>query len=331
MSVPFSLLLSFSLLLIVLPSSVTCFDITKLLSHFPAYSTLSNYLTQTNLAHDINTRNSITVLVVDNSGMAPLSGKSMDVIKKVLSLHTILDYFDVQRLQHLNNQSVTVRTLLDTTGQAHGLQGFVKITDLSTGAVSFASAYDTKDALGCNLIKAVVSQPYNISVVQVSTVIMPPFILANSNGPAKAPALAPITVTVPVPMPVASEPVASVTPVPMPVVVAPVPVPGPPMLVPVPVPVPVTIVAPVPVPVSVVSPVPVPVVTPSTGGPGTGGVPGPADAAAADAPPKNGAGNHKFGDVSRTLTIVLTLFSIHDSFAVREAAAIIIFTYHIQS
>ncbi|OIW09322.1 hypothetical protein TanjilG_01293 [Lupinus angustifolius] len=307
-----TLLLSFSLLLMF--PCVTCFDITKLLSQFPTYSTFSNYLTQTNLATDINNRNSITILAVDNSGMAPVSGKSMNVIKNVLSLHVILDYFDVQKLQHLQNQSVTVRTLFDTSGQAHGLQGFVKITDLSTGAVSFASAFDTNDSIGCNLIKSLVSQPYNISVVHVSTVIMPPFLLSNSNNaPALAPA--PITVTVPVPMPVASEPIVSVTPVPMPVltpmlVPAPVPVVTP-VLVPVPVPVPVTIsvpvVSPVPVSVPVLAPVPVAspvaVTTPSAG---------PADAAAAaDAPSKKGAGIPKCGGVNRALTTLLTLFSMY--------------------
>ncbi|KAE9585576.1 hypothetical protein Lal_00010241 [Lupinus albus] len=302
-----TLLFSFSLLLLF--PCVTCFDITKLLSQFPTYSTFSNYLTQTNLATDINNRNSITILAVDNSGMAPVSGKSMNVIKNVLSLHVILDYFDVQKLQHLQNQSVTVRTLFDTSGQAHGLQGFVKITDLSTGAVSFVSAFDTNDSIGCNLIKSLVSQPYNISLVHVSTVIMPPFILENSNNaPALAPA--PITVTVPVPMPVLTPmlvpaPVPVVAPVVVPVV-APVVAP---VLVPVPVPVPVTIsvpvVSPVPVSVPVLAPVPVaspvPVMTPSAG---------PADAAA-DAPPKKGAGTPKCGGVNRALTILLTLVSMY--------------------
>ncbi|KAF1887032.1 hypothetical protein Lal_00046270 [Lupinus albus] len=261
-----------------------------------------NYLAQTNLAADINNRNSITVLAVDNSGMAPVSGKSMDVIKNVLSLHVILDYFDVQKLQHLQNKSITVRTLFDTSDQAHGLQGFVNITAMSNGAVSFVSAFDTtNDSIGCNLIKSLVSQPYNISVVHVSTVIMPPFLLANSNAPALAPAPAPVVSVTPVPMPVLS------------LVPVPTPVPG---LVPVPVPVaiPVPVVSPVPVlaPVPIVSPVPVPVPVPVMI-PSAGGEPTPADAAA-DAPPppennKSGAGILKFCGVNSTLTLVLTFFS----------------------
>lgn len=301
-----TILLSFSL---VFPS-VTCFDITKLLSQYPAYSTFSNYLTQTQLAGDINSRNSITVLAVDNAGMAPISGKSMHVIKKVLSIHVILDYFDVQRLQHLQNQSVTVRTLLDSSGQVQGLQGFIKITDLSTGAVSFISASDTDDAIGANLIKALVSQPYNISVVQVSTVIMPPFLLANSNAPSPAP------VTTPVPMPVPSPtPVISVTPVPVPVV-TPVPVP---VASPVPVTTPVPV-SPVPVPVQtpipVVSPVAVPVYTPVPV-PAVMTPPGASDAAGAgDTPPnksQSGAGIPKGTGVmtNRALPFVLTLFSTY--------------------
>lgn len=104
-----------------IPSPVTGFDITKLLSQYPAFGSFSNYLTQTQLAGEVNTRAAITVLAVDNAGMAPVSGKSMDVIKKVLSLHVILDYFDVQKFQHLGNQTITVTTLFQASGQADAL------------------------------------------------------------------------------------------------------------------------------------------------------------------------------------------------------------------
>ncbi|KAJ1405859.1 FAS1 domain [Sesbania bispinosa] len=260
MSTISSSLFLLSSLLLLLPHA-TSTDITKLLSQYPSYSSFSNYLTQTQLATEINSRHSVTVLAVDNSGLGPISGKPMDVIKKVLSIHVILEYYDVQKLQHLGNQTITVTTLFQTTGRAKGMEGFMKITDLSTGAVTFTSASE-QNGTGSNLVKAVEAQPYNISVVQISSVIMPPSLLTPSNdssspSPAAGPVKSPVPVASPVPV-VVPVPVASPVPV-----AAPVPVKSPvPVVSPVPVATPVPVKSPVPVAVPVASPVPVAVAVP---------------------------------------------------------------------
>jgi hypothetical protein len=287
------MLFLFSLTIIMFfPLSITCFDITKLLSQYPEYSSYSNYLTQTQLATEINTKQPITILAVDNSGMAPISGKPMDVIKKILSIHALLDYYDVQKFQSLRNQNITLTTLFQTTGQAKGSEGFMKFTDLGTGAVTFTSPSDPNGA-GANLVKAVVAQPYNISVVQISAVIMPPSLLPSSNATSHAPAPAPPVVS---PVPVES-PVPETIPFIMPVPVV-SPVAGPVKSV-VPVVSPVPVSAPVAVPAPAPAPAPVPVMSP-------GPVPAMSPDEAAD---KNKSGVMK-SDANNALTLLLTFFSI---------------------
>ncbi|KAJ7952018.1 Fasciclin-like arabinogalactan protein [Quillaja saponaria] len=153
----------FLLLFSFIATTTTAFNITKILDQYSDYSTFNNFLTQTHLAGQINSRQTITVLTVDNSGMSPISGKPMDTIKMALSLHVILDYYDVQKLQHLDNKTVTLTTLFQASGQASGQQGFLKVTDMTTGGVSFVPASDQSSGVGANLVKSVVSQPYNIS------------------------------------------------------------------------------------------------------------------------------------------------------------------------
>jgi hypothetical protein len=210
----------------------------------------------------------------------------MDVIKKILSIHVLLDYFDVQKFQNMRNQNVTVNTLFQTTGQAKGSEGLMKFTDLSTGAVIFTSPSDPNGA-GANLVKAVVAQPYNISVVQISTVIMPPSLLPSSNATSHAPAPAPPVVS---PVPVES-PVPETIPFIMPVpVVSPVTVVSP-VAGPVKSPVPVVSPVAVPAPVPVMSPGPVPAMSPD------------------EAADKNKSGVMK-SDANNALTLFLSFFSI---------------------
>ena len=173
-------------------SSSKAFNITKILSLQPDFSTFNNYLTQALLTSEIDSRQTITVLVVENSAMSALSGKSNDIIKKVLSLHVVLDYYDVQKLQHLPNKTSMLTTLFQSSGQAKGLLGFLNVTAANTGGASIASAAGS--GVGASLVKAVVSQPYNISVVQISTVIMPSAIIGPtppSSSPSPTPRVSP--------------------------------------------------------------------------------------------------------------------------------------------
>ncbi|KAL0425180.1 UNVERIFIED_CONTAM: Fasciclin-like arabinogalactan protein 14 [Sesamum radiatum] len=139
-------LFSFSLLF----HSAVAFNITQVLTQYASFSTFNSYLTLTNLAPEINSRQSITVLVVEINNLSTLSGKSSDVLKKIMSVHVILDYFDVPKLQQLSNKSAIVTTLFQTTGLAKAQQGFVN--------------------------------PYNFSVLQVTNVIIPVGIDGASNS-----------------------------------------------------------------------------------------------------------------------------------------------------
>ena len=177
---------TFLLLSFLLFSSATAFNITQLLAQYSDFSTFNGYLTDTQLAADINKRQSITILAVDNGGLSPLSGKPKDVIKKVVSLHVVLDYFDVPKLQKLPNNTATLPTLFQASGESTGQQGFLNVTHLSTGGVVFGSAVHGT-TLGANLVKSITSQPYNISVLQISTVIIPSGLDNSSTSPSPSP------------------------------------------------------------------------------------------------------------------------------------------------
>ncbi|KAJ6713185.1 FASCICLIN-LIKE ARABINOGALACTAN PROTEIN [Salix purpurea] len=118
--------LCFSLLLFF--NTARAFNITQILSQYSDFKTFSSYLTETQLAGEINSRQTITVLVVEDGNMSPLSGKPKDEIKNVLSGHVILDYYDVAKLQKLQNKTAMLTTLFQSSGQAVGQQGFLNVT-----------------------------------------------------------------------------------------------------------------------------------------------------------------------------------------------------------
>ncbi|KAI3455173.1 hypothetical protein Pfo_011836 [Paulownia fortunei] len=200
MNVNLSLLFSFFLPL----HKANAFNITQVLSQYPDFSNFNSYLTETNLAGEINSRQTITVLPVDNSNLSPLSGKSSDVLKNILSLHVILDYFDVQKLQKLTNRSTIVTTLFQTTGLARGQQGFLNVTHLSMDSVVFGSAVPGS-TLGSSLVKSIASQPYNLSGIDGTTNS------TSNNSPSASPSVPPTSSMSPDMPPYMSPP----TPAPM--------------------------------------------------------------------------------------------------------------------
>ncbi|KAI6706700.1 hypothetical protein NL676_009662 [Syzygium grande] len=147
--------LAASLLLLLLCSAAavaSAHNITAILEGFPEYSLFNSYLSQTKLADEINSRQTITVLALDNGAMADLAGKKpLSVIKNELAIHT--------------------------TGNAPGNTGFVNITDLQGGKVGFGAAAPGSK-LDSSYTKSVKQIPYNISVLQISAPIMVPAILA---------------------------------------------------------------------------------------------------------------------------------------------------------
>ncbi|XP_024969834.1 fasciclin-like arabinogalactan protein 14 [Cynara cardunculus var. scolymus] len=146
------------------------FNITTILSQHPSFSTFNHYISQTQLTAEINSRRIITVFAVPNDVVSSLSGKPHDVLKNLLRVHVVLGYYDVEKLRNLPNGTVQMTTLFQITGRAVEQQGFLKATVLKTGNVVIRSATQTWGAI---LLKSVAVEPCHISVVSISTVIVP--------------------------------------------------------------------------------------------------------------------------------------------------------------
>ncbi|KAL5974004.1 hypothetical protein ACLOJK_030665 [Asimina triloba] len=163
----------FLLLLLLASSSASAFNITRMLDQYPDFSNFNSLLTQTHLASEINSRQTITVLVVDNGAVSGLYSSPADVQKHVLSVHVVLDYYDMEKLKQSSKKSTLLTTLFQSSGLATNQQGFINVTiDKSSGEISMGSAVPGS-TLDARVVKQVASSPYNISVLQVSTLIRP--------------------------------------------------------------------------------------------------------------------------------------------------------------
>ncbi|KAG5578853.1 hypothetical protein H5410_049480 [Solanum commersonii] len=161
-----------SLALLLLPHTTSAHNITHILAKYPQFSTFNHYLTETHLAAEINSRETITVCAVDNAGMAELLSKHLSIytIKNVISLHVLLDYFGAKKLHQITNGTALAATMFQATGSAPGSTGFVNITDLKGGKVGFGPA-ENHGTLPATFVKSVEEIPYNISVIQISTML----------------------------------------------------------------------------------------------------------------------------------------------------------------
>ncbi|RWW04036.1 hypothetical protein GW17_00032758 [Ensete ventricosum] len=161
-------------------------NITTMLAKFSDFSTFSDLLTRTQVASDINSRKTITVLAVNNDAMSSASGQPTDALKKILSLHVVLDYYDGDKIHKLPNRSAILTTLFQSSGVASDRSGFLNVTDMDDGQVSLGSAVPGS-SLDANFVKVLETQPYNISVLQISSVIVPPG-LSDGAAPKASPA-----------------------------------------------------------------------------------------------------------------------------------------------
>ncbi|KAJ0968785.1 hypothetical protein J5N97_021662 [Dioscorea zingiberensis] len=149
-------------------------NITAVLEGSPEYSLYNDYMTRTKVADEINTRETVTCLVLPNAAMATLASKGpLAAVKNALRLLTLLDYFDPTKLHNLPGGATFTTTLLQTTGSVTGNQGFVNITNARGGKVTFSSAVagSKPDATYTKSIKEI---PYNLSVLEVSAPIVFP-------------------------------------------------------------------------------------------------------------------------------------------------------------
>ncbi|XP_068635876.1 fasciclin-like arabinogalactan protein 8 [Aristolochia californica] len=177
------------LLLSLLAGAARAHNITEILSQFPDYSQYSSYLTQTKLDDEINSRQTITCLVLNNAAMSAVAAKQpLAVVKNILSLLVLLDYYNTQKLHAISKGTTLSTTLYQTTGKADGNLGFVNITDLKGGKVGFGSAAPGSK-LDASYTKSVKQIPYNISVLEITAPIMAPGITTAPSSDVNVTAL----------------------------------------------------------------------------------------------------------------------------------------------
>ncbi|KAM0850222.1 hypothetical protein ACQ4PT_053241 [Festuca glaucescens] len=175
------------LLLLLLSTWPTCpaaHNITAILAARRDMAEFSRLLTSTGLADDINDRNTITVLAVDDAGMAALRARHLrrEALPHVLSLHVLVDYYDRAKLHRLPGGSADVSTLFQASGDAPGSAGMVEISERRGGSVAFApQEEDDAPAPAVLFVRSVHEAPYNISVLQVGAVMSSPAAEAPSS------------------------------------------------------------------------------------------------------------------------------------------------------
>ncbi|KAL6208103.1 hypothetical protein ACLB2K_019055 [Fragaria x ananassa] len=171
---------TFCILLFMLWTSCSAFNITKLLNKESDFSIFNKYLSETKLADQINKQSTITVLAVTNDAMgSSVSSDDSFVLQSVMSVHVILDYYDKEKLAKLakNNKSVKLTSLFQNSGVIQNQQVFVRV-GVVDGEISFGSA--SKGAqMNSKLVQSVITQPYNIFVLEVSSIIRVPNINAS--------------------------------------------------------------------------------------------------------------------------------------------------------
>ncbi|XP_076894484.1 fasciclin-like arabinogalactan protein 2 [Bidens hawaiensis] len=174
------------LLLLSISTTITAHNITKILASDSSFSTFNHYLTITHLANEINRRQTITVCAVDNAAMSSLvaKGYSLQTMKNILSLHIFADYFGSKKLHQVTKGSTTTATLYQATGEAPGTTGYVHITDVKGGKVRFTPE-DNPSQTDAVYVKSIKEMAYNISVIQISSVLQSP----EAEAPTAAPDL----------------------------------------------------------------------------------------------------------------------------------------------
>nr|ABI95391.1 fasciclin-like protein FLA1 [Triticum aestivum] len=157
-------------------------NILDILDGYSEYSLYNSYLSQTKVCDEINSRSTVTCLVLTNGAMSSLvSNLSLADIKNALRLLTLLDYYDPKKLHSLHGGSELTTTLYQTTGDASGDMGHVNITNLRGGEVGFASA-EPGSKFQATYTKSIREEPYNLSVLEVSDPITFPGLFTSPSA-----------------------------------------------------------------------------------------------------------------------------------------------------
>ncbi|URE39532.1 fasciclin-like arabinogalactan protein [Musa troglodytarum] len=97
--------------LLLLVTSAAAFDVKEILDPLPNFSAFTKYLTDLKLVDVINSRQTVTVLVVDNTAISPISSLPADKTKTAISAHILLDYYDPYIFDKNLNKSALLPTL----------------------------------------------------------------------------------------------------------------------------------------------------------------------------------------------------------------------------
>ncbi|OEL14423.1 Fasciclin-like arabinogalactan protein 2 [Dichanthelium oligosanthes] len=165
------------------PVAATKYNITKLLAPYKQYSKFNDMLSKTRLAYDINRRQTITVLAVDNAAMSELDHYSLQTIRHILSLHVLVDYYGDKKLKKLAHGATASSSMYQATGDASGTSGYVNITR-EDGKVSFMTDDADATAKPSRYVKSIKEYPYDIAVLEVSSIISS----ADAEAPVPPPA-----------------------------------------------------------------------------------------------------------------------------------------------
>ncbi|OMO86100.1 hypothetical protein CCACVL1_09803 [Corchorus capsularis] len=187
-------------LLLAFSTTASAFNITKILGDYPEYGALRDLLSQTKINVQISTRQVVTLLALDNDTISSISNRSLDEIRKILMNHVVLDYFDTEKIRTWGKKTALLTTLYQTTGVALNQQGFINMTRISRGNVAFGPA-NPGAPLFTKLLGQVLAQPFNLSILQVST----PIISSGFGDPILAPPPPPASPP-PAPAPKKAEP-----------------------------------------------------------------------------------------------------------------------------
>lgn len=86
--------------------------------------------------------------------------------------HIVLDYYDTLKIQKLDRKTQLLTNLYQTTGYSEDKQGYLNMTKIHPGDVVFGSAVKGSP-LVAKLLGSVLASPFNISVLHISTPIVP--------------------------------------------------------------------------------------------------------------------------------------------------------------
>ncbi|KAJ7535163.1 hypothetical protein O6H91_12G021300 [Diphasiastrum complanatum] len=173
-------------------------NITKVLDGEPQFSSLNKLLSETGVADEINIRKSITVLAPDNSVLDPivsnLRGKtSPEQLGDIVRYHVLLQYFDIPELRQIVDKGTTqVTTLYQATGRPAGILGFVNITKTKGGSLDVTTPAGEHPS-SSTIVKSIKQIPYNMSIFQLSAVLMPVGVLTEATPPTPVPVPSPVT------------------------------------------------------------------------------------------------------------------------------------------